>query len=71
MATGTSTFSNTVQIEDGRGWMNYPGVPVDIVPTGNGPLDITPTANRRGPARRAIATAVAVAAGSGLLAGMR
>ncbi|MBA3744009.1 hypothetical protein [Sporichthya sp.] len=82
MTTGTSASSSTstststafaqheVRIEDYRGWVNHPGVPMDITPTSTGPLDITATANRRGPARRAIATAVAVAAGTGLLAGM-
>jgi hypothetical protein len=53
MTTGTSTsttfesFSSIIgsgaRIENGRGWASYPGVPVDITPTGNGPLDITPT----------------------------
>lgn len=61
MTTGTSTS---------REWPSYPGEPMDITPSSTGPLDITPTANRRGPAHRAIATAVAVAAGTGLLAGL-
>lgn len=42
--TSTSTFIAEHAIEERRGWINYPGVPMDIRPTSTGPLDSTPTA---------------------------
>jgi hypothetical protein len=58
LTTGTSTstappLQNAIQIEQdrqiepGREWPSYAGDPMDITPSSTGPLDITPTANRR------------------------
>lgn len=56
MTTGTSTGTTVspstvlqeVQIGPGRGWPAYPAEPVDITPSSTGPLEILPTANRKG-----------------------